>query len=117
METFQKTNVGNAPRTELHELLQLTGSEVSVNHLPAGAGVPFVHSHKQNEELYGILSGHGFIMLDEQRVSLTVGDWLRVSPSVKRQLFAAPDSPISYICIQVKSGSLTEWTAADAVIG
>lgn len=116
MKTYQKANVGNAPRTELHELLSLTGAEVSINNLPAGAGVPFVHSHKQNEELYGILSGKGSIVLDGETVELSAGDWLRVAPSVKRQLSAAPDSPLFFICIQTKQGSLTEWTANDAIL-
>lgn len=39
----------------LNEQLELTGSEVSINELPAGASVPFVHVHKRNEELYIIL--------------------------------------------------------------
>ena len=32
-------------------MLGLTGAEISINNLPAGAGVPFVHSHKKNEEI------------------------------------------------------------------
>ena len=39
-------------RGELHDLLNLTGAEVSCNTLPAGASVPFVHHHTQNEEVY-----------------------------------------------------------------
>ena len=31
---------------ELNEKLSLTGAEISLNELPAGANVPFVHSHK-----------------------------------------------------------------------
>ena len=46
---YKKTNVGNEGRTELHEALSLTGAEVSINTLPAGASVPFVHSHKKCE--------------------------------------------------------------------
>ncbi len=34
-------------RVELHDMLSLTGAEISYNSLPAGAGVPFVHSHKE----------------------------------------------------------------------
>ena len=52
MKNYTKTNIGNEGRTELHEVLELTGAEVSINRLPAGAGVPFVHSHKNNEEIY-----------------------------------------------------------------
>ena len=35
----------------LNPILGLTGMEVSVNCLPAGAGVPFYHKHHSNEEL------------------------------------------------------------------
>ena len=51
MKNYDKTTIGNEGRVELHEALGLTGAEVSINQLPAGAGVPFVHSHKQNEEI------------------------------------------------------------------
>lgn len=54
MANFNKVSVRPEARTELHDLLGLTGAEVSVNHLPAGAGVPFVHSHRKNEEIYAI---------------------------------------------------------------
>mgnify|MGYP002603975168 CR=1 FL=1 len=57
MTNYAKTNIGNEGRVELHEALSLTGAEISINNLPAGANVPFVHSHKTNEEVYGILSG------------------------------------------------------------
>ena len=46
MTNYTKTNIGNEGRTELHERLALTGAEVSVNRLPAGVGVHFVHAHK-----------------------------------------------------------------------
>lgn len=57
MNNFTKISVAQDARTELHDKLSLTGAEISVNNLPAGAGVPFVHSHKKNEEIYIILSG------------------------------------------------------------
>ena len=59
MRNFTKVSVAQDARTELHDKLSLTGAEISVNNLPAGAGVPFVHSHKKNEEIYIILSGQG----------------------------------------------------------
>lgn len=92
MKNYVKTNIGNEGRVELHETLGLTGAEVSINQLPAGTGVPFVHSHKQNEEIYGILSGKGSVVLDGETVPLTAGDWLKVSPAAKRQFSAAADT-------------------------
>ena len=116
MANYTKTNIGNEARVELHDQLALTGAEVSVNQLPAGAGVPFVHSHKNNEEIYGILAGAGTAVIDGEEVALTAGDWLRIAPAAKRQFSAAADAGITYVCIQVKEHSLGGFTADDAVV-
>ena len=116
MKNYGKTTIGNEGRVELHETLGLTGAEVSINQLPAGAGVPFVHSHKQNEEIYGILSGKGSVVLDGETVQLTAGDWLKVAPATKRQFSAAGDSGMTFVCIQVREHSRAGFTADDAVV-
>ncbi len=116
MKNYTKTNIGNEGRTELHEKLALTGAEISINSLPAGAGVPFVHSHKSNEEIYGIISGKGKVVIDGEEIALSAGDWLKIAPAAKRQFSAAEDSGISFVCIQVKENSLGGFTADDAVI-
>ena len=76
----------------------LTGAEVSINQLPAGAGVPFVHAHRNNEEIYGIIAGKGKAVIDGKEIALTAGDWLKIAPAAKRQLSAAADEGITYIC-------------------
>ncbi len=116
MANFNKVSVTQDARTELHDKLFLTGAEVSVNHLPAGACVPFVHAHKKNEEIYVILSGKGKAVIDGETIELEMGDWLRISPAAKRQFFALEDVAISYACIQVKENSLEEYTKDDAII-
>lgn len=109
-------SVGEEPRTELHDRLGLTGCEVSVNRLPAGAAVPFVHAHKENEELYGVLQGSGEIWVDGEVHALKAGDWFRVSPAGKRAIRAAPSEGIVFICVQTKAGSLGGYTMTDGVI-
>ena len=116
MKNFTKTNIGNEGRVELHSVLSLTGAEISFNRLPAGAGVPFVHSHKNNEEIYGVISGKGKAVIDGEEVALTAGDWLKVAPAAKRQFSAAADEGIDFVCIQVKEGSLDAFTADDAIV-
>lgn len=116
MSNFNKVNVTQDARTELHELLSLTGAEVSINNLPAGAGVPFVHFHKKNEEIYVVLSGKGKVVIDGETVELSAGDWVRISPAAKRQFSAAENSAISFACIQVKENSLEEYTIDDAIV-
>ncbi len=78
--------------------------------------MPFVHSHKKNEEIYAVLSGKGKAVIDGEIVELSAGDWIRVSPSAKRQFLAADDSSISFVCIQVKANSLEGYTQDDAVV-
>ncbi len=116
MANFNKVSVTQDARTELHDKLFLTVAEVSVNHLPAGACVPFVHAHKKNEEIYVILSGKGKAVIDGETIELEMGDWLRISPAAKRQFSAAEDVAISFACIQVKENSLEEYTKDDAIV-
>lgn len=116
MSNYSKVSVSEDARTELHDKLYLTGAEVSINNLPAGAGIPFVHAHKKNEEIYVVLSGKGNVIIDGETVELKAGDWVRISPAAKRQFSASADSAISFACIQVKENSLEEYTGDDAII-
>lgn len=116
MANYSKISISDEPRTEFHDQLGLTGAEISVNNFPAGAGVPFVHAHKENEEIYIILSGKGKMIVDDAEIELNEGDILRVAPEGKRQLFAAEDSDLRYACIQVKTDSLEAYTADDAIM-
>lgn len=116
MANFNKVSVAQDARTELHDKLFLTGAEVSINNLPAGACVPFVHAHKNNEEIYAVLAGKGKAVIDGETVELAAGDWLRISPSAKRQFFASEDVAISFACIQVRENSLEGYTKDDAIV-
>lgn len=113
---FAKLSIEAAPRTELHDALGLTGCEISVNALPAGAAVPFVHKHVKNEEVYGVLEGKGELYIDGEVVELKAGDWFRISPEGCRAIRAAADEGIRFICIQTKAGSLEGFTMADGVM-
>lgn len=112
---FALLHAGDAARQELHDALGLTGCEVSVNTLPAGAGIPLVHAHTKNEEVYGVLAGSGELWLDGETHPVTKGDWFRISPAGKRALKAGAEG-MSYSCIQAKAGSLEGFTATDGVL-
>lgn len=105
-----------ASRTELHELLSLTGTEVSINNLPAEVSIPFVHAHTNNEELYIVLSGKGSFFVDGEEFLISEGDCLRVDPKGERCLKAADDSALRYLCIQSRAGSLQGYTMSDGII-
>ena len=105
-----------AGRTELHELLSLSGTEVSINNLPAGVNIPFVHAHINNEELYIVLLGKGSFFVDGEEFLISEGDCLRVDPKGERCLKAADDSALRYLCIQSRVGSLQGYTMSDGII-
>ncbi len=103
----------NAGRTEFHNSLGLTGSEVSVNNLPAGVAVPFVHNHKNNEEFYYVISGEGEIYVDGKVTHIKAGDAFKVAPKGHRAIRAL-DTGLRFICVQAKEGSLEKFTDDDA---
>lgn len=117
MSNYQSFHVDmNAARTELHNALALTGAEVSLNNLPAGVSIPFVHAHTHNEELYIVLSGKGMFFIDGEEFEVKEGDCLRVDPKAQRCLKAADDSALRYLCMQTRANSLEGFTMTDGVI-
>ncbi|MEN6577629.1 MAG: cupin domain-containing protein [Phycisphaerales bacterium] len=117
--TYQVSSIGDIQtlgRVTLKEKLALTGSEVSINELPAGASVPFVHSHKRNEEVYIVLKGKGQFYVDGEEFDVEEGSVIRVDPAGARCLRADDKIPIRYICIQTEANSLVQFTRADGVI-
>ncbi len=94
--------------------LGLTGCEVSLNKLPAGKGAPFVHAHKENEEVYIIIGGEGRFHVDGSEFPVREGSVVRVAPAGGRALQAG-EGDLYYICIQAAAGSLTQATLKDGV--
>ena len=77
MANYSKVSVTQDARTELHDKLSLTGAEISINNLPAGTSVPFIHSHKNHEESYVVLAGSGQVVVDGEDVELASGEWIQ----------------------------------------
>ena len=93
-----------------------TSCEISFGTLPTGASVPFLHSHKGNEENYIILSGAGKFQVNDETFDIAEGSVIRVSTNCDRNLKCTSESPLTYICIQAKEGSLGGYTMTDAEI-
>lgn len=102
-------------RATLNSELELTGSEISINELPPGAGIPFVHSHKRNEEAYVILKGKGQFYIDGDEFDVEEGHVIRIDPAGARCLKADDQTPIRYICVQTEAKSLVQFTENDGV--
>lgn len=92
--------------------LGLSGCEVSVNKLPAGVGMPFVHAHKKNEELYIVLGGNGTFYADGDEFPLGEGSLVRVAPDGARAITAGSED-LYFICVQAEAGSLKKATWND----
>lgn len=71
--------------------LELERSGLSLQRLKPGQRIPFGHRHKEQEEVYVVLSGAGRAKLDDELVELEALDALRVAPEVMRALEAGPD--------------------------
>lgn len=93
-----------------------TSCEISFGSLPSGESVPFFHSHRENEENYIILSGHGRFQVDDNVFEISEGSVIRVSTNSDRNLKCTSAEPMTYICIQAKEGSLGGYTMTDADI-
>jgi mannose-6-phosphate isomerase-like protein (cupin superfamily) len=118
MKTYNVTELGNMEsitRVMLGEKLGLTGAEISANRLPAGAEIPFAHSHKRNEEIYIFTSGKGWMWLDGTKLPVKEGTAIRVSPSVVRSI-KADNTGLFYFCIQADEGSLVQANRNDGII-
>ena len=95
----------------LHDKLDLTSCEISVNNMPKGVKLPFNHKHKQNEEVYIFLKGEGIMTLDGQNVDFKEGTCIKVLPNSVRTMEAKED--VEYICVQAKANSLEQFGFGD----
>ena len=117
-EKFAHASVGSLKAFEGKQFVKdatgATSCEISFGTLPTGAAVPFFHSHKANEENYIILSGAGKFQVDDQVFDIAEGSVIRVATNCDRNLKCTSETPLCYICIQAKEGSLGGYTMTDA---
>lgn len=100
----------------LKESTKATGIEVSVSVIAPKTDLPIFHSHKQNEEMYIILSGNGKFQVDNQCFEISEGSVIRVAPNGLRGMTNSSDEQMIYLVIQSKENSLEQYTMDDGVI-
>ena len=119
-EKFAHASVGKLQGFEGKQFVKdatgATSCEISFGTLPAGASVPFFNSHKENEENYIILSGEGKFQVNDTVFDIAEGSVIRVSTNCDRNLKCTSATPMTYVCIQAKEGSLGGYTMTDAEI-
>jgi mannose-6-phosphate isomerase-like protein (cupin superfamily) len=90
-----------APNLEAHFGRRHIDSEhLGVSYFRYGPGfrAPTGHSHREQEEVYVVVSGAGRIKLNEEIVDLRQWDAVRVAPETVRALEAGPDG-LEFIAI------------------
>lgn len=114
---LQHPRLGQVPgKVFLGSTLGLTGMEVSFGALPPGQSIPFLHAHKQNEELYIVLSGQGEMQVDGSVLPLQAGSAVRIAPAGLRCWRATGTEPMAYLVVQAKAGSLEQATGSDGIV-
>ena len=115
---FTHPRLGEVPGKQfIGRNLGLSGMEVSLNALAPGGAIPYLHAHKQNEELYLFLDGEGEFQVDGRIVPVRAGTALRVAPAGMRGWRNTGRVPLTFLCIQAKAGSLEQASGGDGILG
>ena len=99
----------------LGQELSLKGAEASLQRIKAGEESPFLHAHKEHEELYVIISGKCEYQVDGKIEQVSEGCIVRVAPSGIRALRNTGDTDMVMMCIQFSSAPITSFMD-DAII-
>ena len=119
MTNFKNVELGKIVDIEkgkafLHDALELTSCEISVNSVPKGFKLPFNHKHKQNEEVYIFLKGEGIFTVDGNGIQVKEGSCVKVLPAASRTLENSGEGELQFICVQAKENSLEQFGMGDA---
>jgi mannose-6-phosphate isomerase-like protein (cupin superfamily) len=95
------------------EILKSTGTEISFQILLPNTDIPFLHQHKNHEEVYIILKGTGQFQVDGKIFDIKEGSIIRVAPDGKRSCRNNSDNPMIYMCIQSQENSLDNFIVSD----
>ena len=97
----------------LRHLLGSAGMEISLNVVPPGDGIPFLHKHKLNEEVYVVVGGRGQFLVDGECICVEEGSVLRVGAAGERAYRNNSDAPLYFLCIQYRAASAIEGGTQD----
>jgi mannose-6-phosphate isomerase-like protein (cupin superfamily) len=118
---YTTTKVNSLPGMEipgkffLNDVLALTSMEISINYMPAGGKVPFLHKHKSHEEVYLFLKGQGQFLIDGEVVPIKEGTVIKVNPEAIRTWRNNSSEDLYYLVIQATAGTLTSPGTDDGI--
>jgi mannose-6-phosphate isomerase-like protein (cupin superfamily) len=92
----------------LRSLLGSEGLEMSLNVVPPGKGMPFLHKHQQNEEVYVVVGGRGQFLVNGEYIDVAEGSVLRISPPAARAWRNNTDVPLYFLCLQYRADNVIQ---------
>ena len=93
-----------------------TGAEASLNRLPPGGSVDFLHRHRRNDEWYLFAAGAGEFVVDGETFTVAEGSAVRVDPAGARALRNTGDGPLVYWCVQTPADGDAGSTIRDGAL-
>lgn len=97
----------------LRKFLGSAGLEMSLNVVSPGKGIPFLHRHRENDEVYVVVGGRGQFFVDGECIDVHEGSVLRLGPQVARAWRNNSDAPLYFLCLQYRADSMIEGGTAD----
>ena len=97
----------------LQRFLGSAGLEVSLNVVPPGKGMPFLHRHQENDEVYMVIGGRGQFLVDGACIEVEEGSVLRMTPPAARAWRNNSDAPLYFLCLQYRADSVIEGGTLD----
>src|SRR5215467_3753774 len=95
----------------LRNLLGSAGLEVSLNVVHPGKGIPFLHRHRENDEVYVVIGGRGQFLVDGECVDVAEGSVVRISPPAARAWRNNSEAPLYFLCIQYRADGVVRGRA------
>jgi mannose-6-phosphate isomerase-like protein (cupin superfamily) len=97
----------------LRSLLGSAGLEMSLNVVPPGGGMPFLHKHCENDEVYVVVGGRGQFLVDGECIDVSEGTVLRLDPAGARTWRNDSDAPLYFLCLQYRADSAVKGGVLD----
>jgi mannose-6-phosphate isomerase-like protein (cupin superfamily) len=97
----------------LRSILESSGLEISLNVVPPGKAIPFLHRHQNNDEVYVVVGGRGQFLVDGKCIDVQEGSVLRLGPAAARAWRNNFDVPLYFLCLQYRADSVIEGGTAD----
>jgi len=97
----------------LRNLLGSAGLEMSLNVVQPDKGIPFLHKHQENDEVYVVVGGRGQFFVDGKCIDVAEGSVLRLGPPAARAWRNNSDAPLYFLCIQHRADSVVHGGTLD----